>query len=146
MDHTNHIELLSKLWHRLVKLTQYQEMEWEFERIKDLSPLEIGIISLVSRRPDIIFREICEEFCLPKSTLTNVIDRLERRRYLKRTISQRDRRTFGLELSEEGALAQKEHLEYEKKIYSKIINALESEEDKLMLLSLVGKIVENLEK
>ncbi|MHB8061862.1 MAG: MarR family winged helix-turn-helix transcriptional regulator [Ruminiclostridium sp.] len=146
MDHLSHIQSLNKLWHKLIKLTKYKQIEQQFEKFKELSSLEIGIINRISRNPDIIFREICEAYSLPKSTLTNVIDRLEKRGYLKRIISQRDRRSYSLELTEKGALVQKEHLEYENELLGKVINALNTEEEKQMLLNLFGKIIENLEK
>lgn len=146
MDQLNYTETLNILWHKLMKLNENKYMDQKYKRLKELSTVEIGIINVVSLKPDIIFREICEEFDLPKSTLTNIIDRLENHGYLKRTISQIDRRSYGLKLTEEGILVEKEHIDYENEMLSGLFNALDTEEEKRMFLNLVEKIVKKLER
>lgn len=148
MEKTNneYIDSFNKLWHRAIGLTQFRKTEQHFLKLKELSTVEIGIIRMVSQKPDIIFKEICEAFDIPKSTLTNIIDRLEKRGYLKRIISQRDKRSFGLELTEAGISIQKEHLDYENEVLNTIINTLDSDDEKKMLLNLISKIINKLEK
>jgi ubiquinone/menaquinone biosynthesis C-methylase UbiE len=89
-------------------------------------------------KPDVILGEIVSILNIPKSTLTNAVDRLEKRNYINRIISKRDRRSYGLELTEEGHLAQKEHLDFEYTVYGRILNALDTdEENKLVKWSIL---------
>lgn len=145
MEKLNYVEKLNTQWHKLMKLTESKEIEQKYKEFKELSTVEIGIISMVYHKPDIIFRDICDELDLPKSTLTNIIDRLEKWGYLKRTISQRDRRSYGIELTEKGFLIQKEHTGYEYDILSRLLNALDTDEEKKTFLNLMDKIIGNLE-
>lgn len=73
--------------------------------------------------------------------MTNAIDRLEKRKYIRRIISKSDRRSYGLELTEEGRLLQKEHIDFEKTVYGELINSLDTFEEREELLKLLRKIV-----
>lgn len=145
-NHINYVEELNQLWHKLIELTQFKQYEDKYSHLRELSTVEIGIINMVAYKPDVIFREICEAFDLPKSSLTSIIDRLEKWRYLKRTISSRDRRSYGLELTDIGLEAQKEHLSYEYETMSGIINALDTQGEKQEFITLLGKIVTKLDR
>lgn len=144
-ENIKQIEEFGKLWHVMIKKSNYRSIEDKFPRISSLTTTEIGIISIVSKNPEVILREICTALDIPKSTLTNAIDRLEKRNYINRIISKRDRRSYGLELTEEGHLAQKEHVGFENMVYGRILNALDTEEEKQELFKLLRKIVSNFE-
>lgn len=116
----------------------------EFPRIHNLTSMEINIISIVHSSEDVILKEICTQLDIPKSTLTSAIDRLERLNYVNRVISTRDRRSYGLKLTEEGYKVQKEHLAFERKLYGYLLNALDTNEEKELLLQLLRKIVKNI--
>lgn len=140
-SNNNYSELLNDLWHKMINIANQSHLKKDYPRIQGLGHLEIGVINIVSHKPDIIFREICDELNMPKSSLTNVIDKLEKRNYVKRIISKRDKRSFSLELTVEGNLAQKEHLQFESFIFNKMMNALDTDEEKQLLIHLIGKIV-----
>ncbi|WP_066497108.1 MarR family winged helix-turn-helix transcriptional regulator [Abyssisolibacter fermentans] len=142
----NQIKLLNVLLHRINKALDNSELEKQFKKLQGLTTIEIGIINLVSENPDIILKEISDILETPKSTLTSAIDRLEKRNYLTRFISKRDRRSFGLKLTEEGKLAQKEHLELEHVVCSRLLNALDDDNEKEELLSLLNKIASKIEE
>lgn len=139
------IEEFSELWHVLIKKSNFRNVEEQFPRFSVLTTIEISIINIVSKNPDVILGEIVSVLDIPKSTLTNAIDRLEKRNYINRIISKRDRRSYGLELTEEGHLAQKEHLDFECMVYGRILNALDTEEEKQELFKILRKIVNNIE-
>lgn len=136
---------LSKLWHGMLIASDYKNIEQKFSRIQGLSTTEIAVLSLVAQNEEIILKEIVMKLDIPKSTLTNIINRLEKREFINRVISNRDRRSCGLKLTEEGNLAQKEHIEFEKTVYGKIIMALNNEERE-ELLELMRKIVQGMQK
>jgi len=147
MEQNNkYIDSFSKIWHRLLKHSYGSSDIEKFKEMKQLSHVEVSIISLVYSNPDIIIREICEKIDVPKSSMTSMIDRLEKKNYLTRVISKRDRRSFGLKLTEAGIKIQKQHEEYEKYIFNEIINSLDTDEEKETFLKLTDKIANNLKE
>ena len=144
-ENIKQIEEFSELWHSIIKKSNFSKIEEQFPRFNGLTTIEISIISIVSKNPDVILGEIVATLDIPKSTLTNAIDRLEKRNYINRVISKRDRRSYGLELTEEGHLAQKEHLDFEHTVYGRLLNALDTDKEKQELFKLLRKIVSNFE-
>jgi DNA-binding MarR family transcriptional regulator len=137
-------ELLNEKLHKLLKLSKYSELEEKFKRLTGLSVLEIGVINAVYYSQDIIFKDICERLKIPKTTLTSLINRLERQNYLKRLPNKSDKRSVGLELTEDGILAQQEHMQFEDAICNTIIMALGTDENRQLLFSLLDEIIKNI--
>lgn len=121
-----------------------EELRAEFPRVYKLNTMEIRIINIVYNSEDVILKEICTELAIPKSTLTSAIDRLERLNYINRVISSRDRRSYGLRLTEEGYRVQNEHSAFEKKLYGVLLDALDTNEERELLMQLLRKIVRNI--
>lgn len=116
---------INQLSHRIVKLNE-QFDEKTFHRLKNLSKLEISVLSLLCANPQIIMRDISKQLQVSKSTMTGVVDKLEQAGYLQRVICRQDRRSYSLEITEEGKLAQKEHLRWEKESYQKFLRAMQA--------------------
>ena len=133
-------EKLSEIWHRLLKIHSELKLEKQFPNLQGMSNAEIGILRIVSENKDIILKDINQQLQLPKSTLTNTINRLEKQGYLHRLISNRDLRSYCLELTEKGMLVQKEHCSYEKLIMTGFLQALDSDEERDELLRMLQKI------
>jgi DNA-binding MarR family transcriptional regulator len=140
------VEELSRIWHSMIMEPGYKSVESQFSRIHGLSTVEIGVLRIISEKEDVIIKDIVDILKIPKSTLTSVINRLEKRRLIERTISSRDKRSYKLVLTREGILAQKEHVEFEKKFYAKIMECLDTWEEREELLKLIKKIVNNLKR
>jgi DNA-binding MarR family transcriptional regulator len=124
--------------------SSYKDIEAKYTRIKGLSDNEISIIRIISEKEEVIIRDILEILNIPKSTLTNMIDRLEKRNLIMRSISKRDRRSYKLELTEEGKKAQEEHIKFEEEIYGKVMISLDTYEERENLLNIMRKIVYNI--
>ncbi|BAH07079.1 hypothetical protein CKR_2028 [Clostridium kluyveri NBRC 12016] len=137
------IRELSSIWHSMIMVSDYKNAESRFSRIQGLSTTEIGVLRIIFEKEDVIIRDIVEVLNIPKSTLTSMINRLEKRNLIKRTISSRDKRSYRLVLTEDGILAQKEHVELEEKVYNKIMGCLDTWEEREELLKLMRKIVRN---
>ncbi|KAF5060984.1 hypothetical protein DSECCO2_319940 [anaerobic digester metagenome] len=71
--------------------------------------LDLHVLLMVHRKPDLILKEVRDSLELPNSTLTSVIDRLEKRSVVERTINRRDHRSYGLKLTEYGEELLAEH-------------------------------------
>lgn len=143
-DEIKQIEEFCNLWRMMRSSFNLDKRKEEYPRIESLTTMEISIITIVYEREDIILKEICTILDIPKSTLTSAIDRLERLNYINRTVSKRDRRSFGLQLTEEGYAVLDERIELEKQLYGSILNALDTNEEKEILLDLLRKIVKKI--
>jgi len=140
------VEELSRIWHSMIMEPGYKSVESQFSRIHGLSTAEIGVLRIISEKEDVIIKDIVDILKIPKSTLTSVINRLEKRRFIERTISSRDRRSYRLVLTEEGIQAQKEHVEFEKNFYARVMECLDTSEEREELLKLMKKIAYNLRR
>ena len=138
----NRVDMLS---HRFIKIYEQKE-ENKFKRIKSLSKTEISILRLLCENPEKIMRDISQDLHISKSSLTGIIDHLEARGYLLRIMSKRDRRSYGLEVTKEGKLAQLEHIKWEKEAYIELIAALQANDAVDTYLDLTEKILNSLEK
>lgn len=138
------IEEFCSLCKMFMSPSNEEELREEFPRIYRLTTMEIRIINIVYSTEDVILKEICTKLEIPKSTLTSAIDRLERMQYINRVISSRDRRSYGLQLTEEGYRVQSEHLAFERKLYGYLLDALDTNEERELLMQLLRKIVKNI--
>lgn len=119
------LERVNRISHRIVRLNE-QFDEKSFHRIKSLSKIEISVLSLLCENPQMIMRDISEQLQVSKSTMTGIVDKLEGLGFLQRVINKSDRRSYALEVTKEGKLAQKEHLKWERESYLQFIEAMRS--------------------
>lgn len=143
-DRDKQIEEFCSLCKMFMSPSNEEELRGEFPRIYKLTSMEVGIINMVYSSEDVILKEICTELDIPKSTLTSAIDRLERMNYINRIISTRDRRSYGLKLTEEGYSVRNEQLAFERRLYGYLLNALDTNEERELLMQLLRKIVKNI--
>jgi DNA-binding MarR family transcriptional regulator len=136
------IEAFSRIHHTVYYKMLHSSFEDNFPMIKGLTPLEMGVLGVLSEKPGAMLREIAQKLAVSKSTLTSVVDRLERRGYVHRAISQKDRRSFELVLTEDGKCAQQEHIACEHAMYEKIASALDTPEEIASLIALLNKVAE----
>lgn len=117
------IKRIHRISHRLTNfLDQFEQRS--SGRIKDLSKIEISIIVRLYENPQIIMRDLSEDLHVSKSSMTGIVDHLEELGYLRRVINRSDRRSYALEITEEGKLAQLQHEECEKQAFLQFIEAM----------------------
>ncbi len=143
-DKDKQIEEFCDLCKLFISPSNEDKFKQDFPRIYKLTSMEVGIINMVYSSEDVILKEICSELDIPKSTLTSAIDRLERMNYISRVISTRDRRSYGLKLTEEGYSVRNEQLAFERKLYGYLLDALDTNEERDLLMQLLRKIVKNI--
>ncbi len=139
-----HIKMLDSLMHLFYKRMSRFNVEMDSTYFQGVTSIELSILGMVGESPDVILKEIGEQLQIPASTLTNAVDRLERRNMLVRCISKRDRRSFGLILTDEGRKLYQEHEKAEQITWNKILSTLESDEEIQLFLSLMKKIAEGI--
>lgn len=132
----NDLNTFNEVYHQLIFNTQKKQPDIFSQYLKDISTIEISILNIVERKPDVIIKEIIQILGIPNSTLSNAINRLETKQLIKRTISQQDKRSYGLELTEKGELAQLEHKQGEIIWCQMVLEALTKEERNEFLNSL----------
>lgn len=137
------LEEFYSLWKAFKKTYNEDKVLEEYPKLDKLNTIEISIITIVYEKRDVILKEICSMLDVPKSTLTSAIDRLENMHYINRTISKRDRRSYGLELTKEGYEVQSEYQNFEKRAYGYILEALDTEDDRREFVRLIRKITNN---
>ncbi|MFT4005961.1 MAG: MarR family winged helix-turn-helix transcriptional regulator [Lacrimispora sp.] len=110
-----------------------------------ITSTELSVIKIVHLKPDIVIKEVSEHLSIPGSTLTSVIDRLEQKKLIIRTVSKRNRHSFGMELTEEGIKLNAEHENAERQIWCKVLSLLDSDHDREMLIQLLTTMVNKLD-
>lgn len=143
-EYKKQVDELNKLWHLMLVASNYKDIESKFLRIQGLRSNELSILRIISEKENVIIKDILETLNVPKSTLTSMIDRLEKRNLIIRTISNKDRRSYKLELTQEGHMAQEEHIKFEEEFYGKIMISLDTYEDRENLLKLIRKMAYNI--
>ena len=115
----------------------------------DITTTQIPIINFLiekERKNEIVQqRDIEEWFCLKNPTVTGIIDRLETKGFVKRTILEADRRKRIIEVTDK---AKKVVKETEKQLCDFKSNAFSgiTKEDVVMIMEITDKIEKNLEK
>lgn len=138
------IDKLNELYHLMIAKKRENNIGDKYPLLKSLNTNEISILRIIEQGEDVIIKDIVDDINIPKSTLTSMIDRLENRNLIRRAISKKDRRSYKLELTSDGELVNKEHKDFEDEIYGKIINSLDSYEEREEFLKLIEKIVRSL--
>ncbi len=140
------IQRIDRVWHQLIVSLQKTSAELWKDKLEGASTIEISILSIIEQKPDVILKEITEILGIPGSTLTSAVDRLEKRGLLKRVISRKDRRSFGLELTADGRIAQKEHRISEQKLWERVLGSYETSNERKELIRLLQILADNMNK
>ena len=102
---------------------------------------DLRALEMVEKNPSIILRDIREALGMPHSTLTSVIDRLEGRGLVRRTITERDRRSYGLELTKRGRAFRARHDRADHELAIQLLRVLGSAEDRRTFLDALARVI-----
>lgn len=140
-----HIDQLDHLMHGIIK--RYKDYQTFMSALypQGITSTELGVIKIVRSKPDIVIKEVSELLAIPGSTLTSVIDRLEQKNLIVRTVSKKNRHSFGLELTEEGMKLNAEHENAERQIWHRVLSLLDSDHDRETLIHLITTMVNKLD-
>ena len=75
----------------------------------EVSPKELALLQALASAGPMITKELGGRFGVPVSTMTGLVDRMEKKGLIRRVHGRRDRRSIELEATPAGALALKEH-------------------------------------
>jgi DNA-binding MarR family transcriptional regulator len=82
---------------------QVHEAVWQGTVSSTVSSVQYGVLSVLERRPGASQRELCDEVDLDRSTVADIVARLQRRGLISRTRDDLDRRQNVVQLTEQGA-------------------------------------------
>jgi len=141
---TDHLQVVTELIHQVRFNLRIDRLESWSEKLEGISLLDLHILKLAAEHPGIVLKEIRQELTIPHSTLTSAIDRLEGRDLLVRVISHRDRRSFELKITEKGWRIREEHDQVDRMVAETVLNALNEEHEREVLIDLLTKINQRL--
>lgn len=102
----------------------------DMEILKDLTFLDLHIISMAHDKPDRILKEIKDSLHIPQTTLSSSVSKLEKVGFIRRVINRRDLRSFSIELTEKGKEILEEHISMDRRRAKRILMLLDEEERK----------------
>lgn len=132
--------------HRFAVLYKTQFQQNQKPMLKELTPIELGILNLIEWDPGISLKDIISYTKAPNSTVTSAVNRLERRNILVRMIHPEDKRSFMLQLTESGRELVSYRATEKEQMLGALYDALEDDSSRDMLLNLLGRAFTNLSK
>lgn len=139
-----HVRAVDQLLHQLLWGLHIKKLDAWTSELESIGALGLHVLKIAADNPDVILKEIREELNIPHSTLTSVVNRLEDRGLLKRIISTRDRRSYGLALTSQGRRVQEDHDRLDHELASTMLEGLEEESDRILFIELISKISRHL--
>ncbi|EET84733.1 transcriptional regulator, MarR family [Clostridium carboxidivorans P7] len=139
------IKIVDAAIHELIyKMMSSKFMNEYSDLTKGISMVDFRVLRVVAENPGKQIKDLLNILKIPNSTLTSVINRLEKRGILKRVISPEDRRSFNLEITDLGKDIQEEHMKFDYAVARKYLEATESEEEKRFLIKFLKKLASSI--
>ncbi|NTW72134.1 MAG: MarR family transcriptional regulator [Eubacteriaceae bacterium] len=102
----------------------------------DLSINEIHVIDAIGKKEHPTMGEAAAELNITLGTLTTSINNLERKGYVDRVRSEKDRRVVFLKLSEKGIKIYSQHVKFHDNMINEIVENLSDNEEKALVKGL----------
>lgn len=126
--------------HQLIHLFKTKE-DQQMERT-GLSTKELYVIEHISNENPWRFNDFAENYRIKPSTLTGIVERLEKKGFVRRERDKADRKAVYLYHTSQGKEIVKKHIEEDQLFFSSMLSALEAEEKK-HFINLVKKITDS---
>ena len=110
--------------------------------LNKINKIDLHILLLVQENPDYTIGDIKNRLDIPASTLTSVINRMEKKKLIQRNITS-DKRSYKLELLPEGRRIREAHDKLLIELASQMMSAL-SEDEQNTFIMLLQKVSANL--
>lgn len=104
-----------------------------------VNPTEFSVLELLYSKGDQPVQFIGKKILLASSSITYVVDKLEKKEFIKRTPSATDRRVTTISISEKGKSFMQEAFPQHEALISNLFSVL-SEDEKTTLIELLKKI------
>lgn len=140
MNREEQIEKFRVLWEQIM---MESKLEVCTDELKGAGILDVNILRLLFNNCEIVPKEIVGRLNIPNSTLTNAINRLEKKELVERKLNANDLRSLQLLLTDKGKKAISEHHNAERVLIENIFGILnEAEINSLITIfeKIVGKL------
>jgi DNA-binding MarR family transcriptional regulator len=127
---------------RFMDRVRADRMETWSPMLKKVNKIDLHILLMVQTMSDIRIGDIKDKLDIPGSTLTSIINRMEKKKLLER-VTTTDKRSYSLRLLEEGKRIRRIHDQVLKKIAGYMLGALTPTEQK-QFIGLLNKVASNL--
>jgi len=121
-----------------------EEMKQESD-LKNLTSRQLNCIELIKGMQNPSLTELAEKMKIARASISVMIDRLEKNKYIYKVSPENDRRTVHVHLTEEGEKAASLHSELHKRI-SLLLTEEMTESEKEILIVLLNKSIKSLTK
>jgi DNA-binding MarR family transcriptional regulator len=113
------------LIHKLLEIFEYKS-EYQFQ-ISKIQPRDMFVLERIFINKKTTIKEISNQYNIAPSTLTGIIDRLERKKLIKRLRTHIDRRTIELLATKEGNAAVEKHIQEDMLFSRNFFHSLEAD-------------------
>ena len=120
--------LLSGVFYDIIKL---EENFLKKTKFKDISIKELRTIDAIGLNKNRIMSYIAKKLDITVGTLTVSINNLEKKEYVKRKRSEKDKRIVTINLTEKGEALFKTHKKFKEKIMKQVILSLSQQEKEI---------------
>jgi MarR family transcriptional regulator, organic hydroperoxide resistance regulator len=134
---------VNRAFHRVLHILLSHRQEFVDERLHGLTFAELHIVIAACERSDLILKELREELNVAQSTLSSMVSRLERKGFVRREISSRDMRSYGLQGTARGRRIVEEHHKLDAQQARELAQALTTDEC-TEFVGLLDKIADSL--
>lgn len=138
------VERVNEALHMMLCRLHFTRLGLWSDKLDDINFLDLHVMAYAEEYPEHTLGEMREYLQVPQSTLTSIIDRLERRGLIERAINARDKRSYLIKLTPAGEEVQREHRRVERLIARRILAALPSAKARKEFVSLLTEITQRL--
>lgn len=127
------------------RLFSFIESEMARENIRDISPSHGDILYILDKRGKLHLHDISELSLKDKSTITSVINHLEKSGYVTKVRDKKDRRLVNIQGTEKAVRIKPALTKISERMNSRLFEGL-SDEEQRVLFDLLTKISNNVDK
>lgn len=131
-----------KIIHGLIDIFKYKESYQQ--ESTGLLPQDMYVLERIFFVGSIYPKELSEKYKLPPSTLTGIIDRLEKKSLIERSRLENNRRAILLKITKAGIDLVDGHIK-EDKIFAENLLSNLSDEKRLLFIELLGELVHSVD-
>ena len=138
------IAAVDRLLHKLLWGLHVKSLDAWTPELEQIGALGLHVVKMAAESPDRMLGDIRAQLEIPHSTLTSIVNRLESKGLLTRTIHPQDRRSFGLRLTAEGRRINRAHERLDREVAQRILDSLGSDAERRQFIALADKIIRGL--
>lgn len=137
------IDVVNAALHRIFFMAR--QPEGLSENLRQVNFQDMHVMTVAHEHPDAILKDIKEQMQLPQSTLTSIVNKLEKLGLVRRVINRRDLRSYSLELTETGHALREEHRRSDRAQVARMLERLEPD-DRQAFADMLWKVTSRMQE